>query len=408
MRKIDLNLTYSAVQHEILFPPEPRQFGIYPKGRRAGITRGAAGAFVEWMLDGKALMWGDTIGGNITRYVDRYFMPILKRLPASMWSWEKQKMILKVGEGFADFRSADRPENWEGFGYHVIFLNEAGIILDDEYLFNNAVMPMLIDHRDSRMIAAGTPKLRHGKGRLFQTLWKRVERREQGYQGKKISSYENPFIDPAQIDKLAASIPEADRAQEIFGEFVEAGGQRIKKEWLRKGRPSEVMIRSMGVDLAISTKTGADYTACVVVDRDHEGRRFIRHAERRRVPFHQVIEFIKEVASKWKPAVIGIEQAQYQLAVIQELTRTTDLPVRSIVPDRDKIARFMPLEVRYEQGLVIHDPDLAPQFDDELLMFPAGNHDDQVDALALADIVAGRAMGTIEINESDYEEIGAI
>ena len=41
--------------------------------------------------------------------------------------------------GVSDFRSVDRPENIEGFGYDKAFLNEAGIILRDEYLWYNAI-----------------------------------------------------------------------------------------------------------------------------------------------------------------------------------------------------------------------------------------------------------------------------
>ena len=88
------------------------------------------------------------------------------------------------------------------------------------------------------------------------------------------------------------------------------------------------------------------------------------------------------MAEKWNPAVIAIEQVQYQAAVVQELLRTTRLPVRGIRPDKDKLTRFLPLVARYEQGLVRHAPGLPGWFEDELLSFPVGKHDDGVDALA--------------------------
>jgi predicted phage terminase large subunit-like protein len=83
--------------------------------------------------------------------------------------------------------------------------------------------------------------------------------------------------------------------------------------------------------------------------------------------------------------LIAVEQTQYQAAVVQELARTTQLPVRGVRPDRDKLSRFLPLLTRYEQRLVRHDPAKVPAwFREELLAFPEGRNDDGVDALAYA------------------------
>ena len=91
-----------------------------------------------------------------------------------------------------------------------------------------------------------------------------------------------------------------------------------------------------------------------------------------------------------QPQLIGIEQVQYQAAVIQELLRRTKLPIRGIKPDRDKVTRFAPLEARYEQGQVMHCEGLPSYFQDELLSFPVGRHDDVVDALGYAWQICGQ------------------
>jgi predicted phage terminase large subunit-like protein len=66
------------------------------------------------------------------------------------------------------------------------------------------------------------------------------------------------------------------------------------------------------------------------------------------------------------------------------LLRTTTLPVYGVRPDKDKMTRFLPLLARYEQGLVCHAPSLPGWFEEELLTFPIGDHDDGVDAAAHA------------------------
>jgi predicted phage terminase large subunit-like protein len=54
-----------------------------------------------------------------------------------------------------------------------------------------------------------------------------------------------------------------------------------------------------------------------------------------------------------------------------------------VTPDRDKVTRAQPLALRYEQGLVFHEQ-LPSWFEDELLAFPQGVHDDAVDAAVYA------------------------
>ena len=58
--------------------------------------------------------------------------------------------------------------------------------------------------------------------------------------------------------------------------------------------------------------------------------------------------------------------------------------MRGVRPDKDKVTRFMPLAARYESGVICHARGLSPAFEDELLAFPVGEHDDQVDALSYA------------------------
>jgi predicted phage terminase large subunit-like protein len=139
---------------------------------------------------------------------------------------------------------------------------------------------------------------------------------------------------------------------------------------------------TMGVDLAISTKSDADYTAAVILGTLN-GRTWILHAEHTRTGFHGVLAFIQSLADRYKPSIIAIESVQYQAAVVEELLRSTNLPIQAVRPDKDKLTRFLPLEARYEQGLVYHAPNLMA-YTDELLSFPHGAHDDLVDAAAYA------------------------
>lgn len=223
MRSIEL--TYTKPQLDIFFPSEPCKHTVIPKGRRFGATRGAAHACIEWMHEGKQILWGDTIHSNITRYVERYFIPAMKQNDVE-FNWRAQEKLLRVGDGYIDFRSADNPANWEGFGYDKIILNEAGIILKDPYLYTNAVRPMMIDPgTNAELFALGVPKgkvLKDGTEHPFFTLWKGIGKN--GYRGQTYTSYDNPLLSKEDIEALESDITAMDEKQvrqEIYGEFID-------------------------------------------------------------------------------------------------------------------------------------------------------------------------------------------
>ena len=66
------------------------------------------------------------------------------------------------------------------------------------------------------------------------------------------------------------------------------------------------------------------------------------------------------------------------------MARRTGLPIRELRADRDKISRAMPLSAKMEAGYVyfLRNAIWLDEMERELLQFPEGEHDDQVDALS--------------------------
>lgn len=161
-------------------------------------------------------------------------------------------------------------------------------------------------------------------------------------------------------------------------------GALFKRDWLQYKEPPRAGTRiAMGVDLALSSKNSADYTAIVVVARDEVGKVYVIDTVRERVDFPNALRLIRNMADKWNPREIAIEQVAFQAIVVQELLRNTTLPIRGVLPDKDKVTRAQPLALRYEQGMVYHSQ-LPSWFEDELISFPQSEHDDAVDALVYA------------------------
>jgi predicted phage terminase large subunit-like protein len=310
------------------------------------------------------------------RTLRHMFQPIVSRSVSS----PAPKIELMTG-GVIDFWTMDDPKTVaRGRKYAGVAIDEAAMARYLEEAWQQAIRPTLTDYKGDAWFFS-TPKGANYFKQLFDdaaTLkdWARWQ----------MPTTANPYIDPTEVEAARLSLPSLVFRQEYLAEFVDAEGAAVSRSWLKYGEPVDesACTTVMGVDLAISTKTTADWTAAAVLSRDAEGRVYLRDVQRVRAPFAQVLQFIEGMAAKWKPSVIAIEQVSYQAAVVQELLRKTTLPVRGIKPDADKLTRFQPLVARYEQGYIYHSHDLPRLFEDELLSFPVGVHDDMVDAMAYA------------------------
>lgn len=180
-------------------------------------------------------------------------------------------------------------------------------------------------------------------------------------------------------------------------------GAMFKPEWFQYYTELPEGLRPdcyMGVDLAIGTGDQHDYTAIVCVAVDHTGRIWILDAWHGRVSFVHQLEQVQAMYNIWRgdervkgPHVVAVEKVAYQAAFTQELIRTSSVPVAECIPSRDKVTRAHSLSVHVENGKVfLREGDRL--LEDELLLFPEGEHDDLVDALVYS--VQASEMGAIQ------------
>ena len=146
----------------------------------------------------------------------------LKKLPPELWEWKVTEKLIRIGNTEIDFRSADTPENIEGFGYDLIILNEAGIILKDEYLWYNAIRPMLLDNSESQAIIGGVPKGRN----LFAKLIENGTSGRANWEHFTATTYDNPLLLESDVDELIDELGGNQDVinQEIYGQIVDGTG----------------------------------------------------------------------------------------------------------------------------------------------------------------------------------------
>jgi phage terminase large subunit-like protein len=397
-----VSLTYTAAQEDYFFSPENegKRFVLMRKGRRLGATQGAAFACIEWGLQSLRVLWGDTVHGNIDRYVDRYFKPALtKNNIAYSWSKQAKTLIFEKTGGTIDFRSADNPENWEGFGYHRIFLNEAGIILKNPYLWTNAVLPMMMDFVDAKLFAAGVPKgkyLKDGKEHPFYTLFKQVDIGNPQYRGLAFSSYDNPFLREEDVKALQEEISRMNPsmvAQEIKGEFVEAIGDALFSvdsiESNRVGERPALQKIVIAIDPATTTGDESDETGIIVAGATSGMIGYLlEDCSGKYTPN----EWASKVAALWAK----YSEMPVQLEIVAETNQGGDMVtevlkvknrlmrVATVHAKKGKITRAEPVAELYAQGRCKHVGNFT-RLEFQMTTFDgAGKSPDRLDAMVYA------------------------
>ena len=166
-----------------------------------------------------------------------------------------------------------------------------------------------------------------------------------------------------------------------FTYYTQDGGDIVSQH----GRvPYESLPRLAAVDLAVTTKDTSDYTAIVILALDLKLRlMYLVDIITFRAEGPDIVPKIWEAQKKYKCRAIYIEKTGFQTAILQEAVRS-GLPARPVVPDKEKFVRAIPASAAVEASRLLFPAGAKwlPQFEHELLTFPHGVHEDQVDALA--------------------------
>jgi len=166
---------------------------------------------------------------------------------------------------------------------------------------------------------------------------------------------------------------------------VPEGGALIKGSWFRtypwapERAAGERVIQSW--DTASKTGTKNDYSVCttwLMRGKDY----YLLDVLRKRLEYPELRRTILSHAAAHAATAVLIEDAGTGAPLIQDLRREGKLRPIAIQPEHDKIVRLEAQSAVIEAGHVLL-PEKAPWLDDfraEILAFPYGRYDDQVDS----------------------------
>lgn len=178
------------------------------------------------------------------------------------------------------------------------------------------------------------------------------------------------------------------------GRPLPPGGGMLKRGWFRCITPDLVpplTQSAFGVDLAVSAKTTADFTAAFPLGISAEQNYYLFRPARGQWEPHQARrEIIYRVRQFKLAARVGVESVAALSGYVTELRREPELAGFSVIDvprNSDKVALASTWSPIAEQGrlyLVDDDSGWVEAFLAECEGFPLGAHDDQVDAVGIA------------------------
>lgn len=388
---------------------------VFAKGRRAGGTEGMCRkALAEAIsIPNHKGLWVDTVHRNISRYIKRYFLPKLNHLvdprtTKPLWSFNGADMTMMFWNGsHIDFASAERPENMQGFAYDHIYLNEAGLILWDEHLYYETILPMGVEGAGAGFYFAGTPKGIN----LFHKMYNRGQGDDPEWKSFTATSFDNPLVNRPLIERYMRDFPEHMLRQEFFAEFITDGAyfQGLARAAIAEHQPVAALVTRyvIGLDLALAD----DFTVAWVARAD---LREAVHMERYgRLPWPDQLHRIADLARRYNNAHVLVDATGLGGMIgLADIAKAGVQVSGFTFTATSKVQILSALAVDIEQGRLRFYPEETTL--QELRAFqvsrtstghgkleaPTGQHDDCVIALALANWAMGRPLAAGPVFET--------
>jgi len=394
------------------------RFKVVAAGRRCGKSRLAA-----WMLILNAL---EASKGHVF-----YVAPTQGQARDIMWgvlldlahpiiagSHVNNMQIKLINGATISLKGADRPDTMRGVSLKFLVMDEYADMKPS--VWEEVLRPALADQKGSALFI-GTPKGRNH----FYELYKYAElENDPTYRGWHFTSYDNPLLDPEEINVAKKSMSSYAFRQEFMASFEALGSEIFKEDWVVFGDDPDEGDYYIAVDLAgfadVAKASNAkskrlDTTAIAVVKANTEGW-FVEDIIYGRWDIKKTAKKIFDAVAKYKPVSVGIEKGALKNAVLPYLTDLMKSNQRFFRVEelthgnQKKIDRVVwALQGRFENGQVtLKEGPWNTEFCDQLFQFPNPLvHDDLIDALAYIDQLA-KVSYYVDFDEEEYEVLDVI
>lgn len=203
-----------------------------------------------------------------------------------------------------------------------------------------------------------------------------------------------------EMYELKATLPAGDWQALYKGQPRDAEGNVVKGGWFQRydrlptngiifneagAEYTERRVKriTLSVDCANKTTARSNYTVITVWVEDLKANHYLAHVLRRKIEFTEIATEINRLAEKWGATVALVENAGAGIQLLQQYAGKLLVPLIPIETNsKSKEFRFDGVTPMIEAGEVWL-PKSAPwlsDYEEEVLAFPTGSADDQVDS----------------------------
>ena len=410
----DLNVELLPWQTEVF--NDKTRFKVIAAGRRTGKSRLAA-----WLLIINGLQ---TERGHVF-----YVAPTQGQARDIMWSTllELANPVIKsshinnlqitlINGCTISLKGADRPETMRGVSLKFLVMDEYADMKPSTW--EQILRPALADQKGDALFI-GTPM---GRNHFYELYHYAELSDDESYKAWHFTSYDNPLLDPNEIDTAKKSMSSYAFRQEFLASFEAMGSEIFKEDWVKvDDEEPEHGDFYIAVDLAgfadvekatKSKNTRLDQTAIAIVKANEDGW-WVADIVHGRWDIKKTAKKIFDAVEYYQPVAVGIEKGALKNAVLPYLTDMMKSGQRFFRVEelthgnKKKTDRIVwALQGRFEHGqITLNKGEWNSQFLDELFQFPNQLvHDDLVDALAYIDQLA-KVSYYVDYEEEDVEII---
>lgn len=260
---MQIEIPYTPHAKQISVHNDPARFKVLNWGRRTGKSTLGINETLKRALLKQGRYW--IVSPTYKQSKNIYWRGLVNQIPKQLiHKRNESELILELINGaFIELKGADQPDSLRGAGIEGVILDEYAFMKPD--VWEEIIRPMLLDSK-GWAIFISTP---NGFNHFYDIVQAAIAKPNWAYYHA--TTYDNPYIDPKELEEERETYDPDTFAQEFLGEFKKMKGL-VYSEFSREVHvvsPSQVPddgMRYLGVDFGFVNPLAVLY---VLVDYDN-------------------------------------------------------------------------------------------------------------------------------------------